>query len=203
MKKSIFCCLSIKKNIRFKYKNTKMANDEPIIFTRNYYHDIDPQNYYKDGIKRKAIKSLPIRPVYVSDLIDQEDCEIRFGRYRNKDDASANFIIKSRSGKVQGYNPETKLLKISSKKKNPRFNKFDKKIRYVEPEISMVDLSVHGREGKSCILNHTKCNDKPDCIIQLDKLVKEYNENRKKFFNQSLVSTVKGAGRRSRRTAKK
>ncbi len=185
-----------------------MANDEPIIFTRNYYHDIDPHDYYKDG-RLKAAKALPYRPVYVSDLIDQDDCKISFGRYRNKDNNSANFIIKSRTGKVQGYNPETKLLKIRSEKKNPLVKKFDKKIRYVEPEISTIDLSLRGSEGRSCRLTKTKCNEKPDCIMQLNHLVKEYNESHKKMIAsmktppKSLVKTVKGAGRRSRRTTKK
>jgi len=178
--------------------------DNTIILTNNYYHDIDPQNYYNDGIKRKPAKALPVRPVYVSDLIDQDDCEISFGRYRTKDNTSDNFIKKFRSGIVQSYNPETNLLKIRSKKKNPFLKKFDKKIRYVEPEFSVVDLSVHGREGRSCILTPTKCNEKPECIIKLNKRIEEYTESRNKFFNQSLVPTVKGAGRRrSRRTAKK
>lgn len=180
--------------------------DDTIIFTTNYYQGIDPHDYYKDG-RSKAAKALPIRPAYVSDLIDQDDCEISFGRYRNKDDTSANLIVKPRSGVVQGYNPETKMLKIRSIKKYPFLKKFDKKIRYVEPEISTIDLSVRGREGRSCKLTHTKCNEKPDCIMQLNHLVKDYNERHKKMIasipHQSLVKTVKGAGRRSRRTAKK
>jgi hypothetical protein len=186
---------------------TKMADDETIVFLRNYYTDFDPNDYYKDGKKLKTTKALPLRPVYVSDLIDQEDCNISFGQYRNKDDQSANPIIKHRSGIVQGFNPETKLLKIRSKKKKPFLKTFDKKIRYVEPEWGMLDLSVHGREGRSCTLTQTNCNKKPDCILQLRRLVIDYNENQKKWEEsiktprQSLVKTVKGAGRRSRRNA--
>lgn len=181
--------------------------DDTIIFTNNYYHDIDPHDYYKDG-KLKAAKAVPIRPLYVSDLIDQDDCVVNFGRYRNKDDKSANQIIKSRQGIVRGYNPKTNLLKIHSKKKNPSLKKFDKKIRYVAPEDSTVNLSVHGREGRSCRLTQTKCKDKPDCIMHLNHLVKEYQERYNKFMGLTSippesVKTVKGAGRRSRRNSKK
>ncbi len=150
---------------------------------------------------------MPYRPVYVSDLIDQDDCVISFGNYRNKDDVSANPVIKDRSGIVQGYNPETKLLKTRSLKKNPFLKKFDKKIRYIEPESGMLDLSVHGRDGRSCRLTQTKCNEKPDCIKKLNDVVKDYNQRRKQWEeslktpSQSLVKTVKGAGRRSRRNA--
>jgi hypothetical protein len=196
--------IKIKKYLVLIY-NYKMANDEQIIFLRNYYNGIDPHDYYKDGIRLKAAKALPIRPVYVSDLIDQDDCKISFGRYRNKDDNSANIINKDRMGIIHGYNPETKLLEIQSGKKNPLIKRFNKKMRYVEPTNGLLDLSVHGREGRSCKLTKTKCNEKPDCIMKLNHLVKEYNNDHKKMIasipHQSLVKTVKGAGRRSRRTA--
>jgi hypothetical protein len=182
-----------------------MTNDaEQIIFLRNYYRDIDPNDYYNDDKKNKPTKALPVRPVYVSDLIDQDDCKISFGRYRTKDDNSANFINKDRNGIIHGYNPETKLLEIRSIKKNPLIKRFNKKMRYVEPNNSILDLSVRGSEERSCKLTQTNCNLKRDCIIQLDHLVKEHKkDNKKMVVHQPLVKTIKGAGRRSIRNEKK
>jgi hypothetical protein len=184
-----------------------MTSDaEQIIFLQNYYRDIDPNDYYNDGKKYKATKALPVRPVYVSDLIDQDDCQISFGRYRTKDDNSANLIKKDRSGIIHGYNPETKLLEIRSIKKNPLIKRFNKKMRYVEPNNGMLDLSIRGQEGRSCKLTPTNCNQKRDCIMQLDRLVKEHKKDNEKMIAslppQSLVKTVKGAGKRSIRNAK-
>jgi hypothetical protein len=184
--------------------------DNTIILTNDYYTDVSPTNYYynlhaqlaADRIIRKPEIAIPVRPVYVSDLIDKDNCKIIFGRYRTKDNTSANLINKTRSGIVRGYNPKTNLLKIQSKKNDPSLKKFDTKIRYVEPEISIIDLSVPDRgKGSPCELT-TVCRDKPECITKLNKRIEEYYENRKKFFNQSLVKTVKGAGRRSRRNSR-
>ena len=187
-----------------------MADDtEQIIFLRNYYYPgIDLNDYYNDGKKYKPSKALPVRPVYVSDLIDQDDCRISFGRYRNKDNNSANLIKKNRTGIVHGYNPETKLLEIQSIKQNPLIKRFNKKMRYVEPNNSLLDLSVHGLEGRSCLLTPTNCNQKADCIVELDRLVKEHKKDSKKMIDSlphQSVKTVKGAGagRRSLRNAKK
>ncbi len=80
-------------------------------------------------------------------------------------------------------------------------------MRYVEPEMGKLDLSVHGHKGRSCRLTQTNCNEKPDCIKKLNDVVKDYNQRRKQWEeslktpSQSLVKTVKGAGRRSRRNA--
>ena len=180
--------------------------DNTIILTNDYYTDVFPTNYYynlhahlaADRIIRRPEIAIPVRPVNVSDLIDHDNCKIIFGRYRTKDNTSANLIKKTRSGIVRGYNSETNLLKIQSKKQNPYLKKFDTKIRYVEPEISIIDLSIPGGKESPCELT-TVCRDKPECMTKLNKRIEEYYENRKKFLNQSRVPTVKGAGRRSKR----
>lgn len=170
-----------------------MADNEQIVFLKNYFHKFDPQNYYKNDISLENIRAKPYLPVYVSDLINNNDCDIIFGKYRNKDDDSSIPIMKNsefRTGVAHSYNPKTKLLEVISEKKKPFIKRFNKKMRYIEPERATLNLS-----GK-CKITKTNCEQKPECLKQLNDLVQEYQKSK------TLSKTQNGRGRRSKRNIK-
>lgn len=179
-----------------------MADKEQIVFLQNYFHKFDPQNYYKNDknefISLRTKRAVPYLPVYVSDLIDQNDCDIYFGKYRNNDDDYSHPIIKDRTGVVHSYNPKTNLLETISQKKKPIINRFNKKMRYVEPESAILNLS------RNCAITQTNCDKKPECLKQLNHLVEEKYKTSPPTFKsyRSFIKTQNGTGKRSKRNTK-
>jgi hypothetical protein len=180
--------------------------DDTIIFTNNYYGSSgDPGDYYKDGNTKYISKPLPYRPVYVSDIIDNNDCSIHFTKYRNKNNRSENVKMGIKNGIVHSYNPENNLLEVISEKRNPTFKKFNTKLRYVEPENATVVLAHHSTgpphfKARQCTLTRTNCDQKPECAAQLKKLVDEYRVQYAHFFKDYAI---KAAGKRSKKNSKK
>jgi hypothetical protein len=180
-------------------------DDDSIIFTQNYYGAFgDPGNYYKDNKSTYISKPLPFRPIYVGDIIDNNDCTINFNKYRNKDSLDEPIKTGSKEGVVHSYNKDTKLLEVISKKQNPTLKKFNTKLRYVEPEFSKLMLAVHSSgpptfKGKQCTLTRTNCEQKPECLKKLQSLVEK-----DKLANSHMLKdyAIKAAGKISRRQKK-
>lgn len=181
-------------------------NDDKIIFTQNYYGSFgDPGDYYKDNKTDYVAKPLPYRPIYVDDIIDNNDCSIHFGKYRNKDSLSEPVKTRYKQGIVHSYNPETKLLEIISIKQNPTLKKFNTKLRYAEPEDTKLILSVHSSgpphfKGKQCTLTRTNCEQKPECSKKLQSVIDKHQLKGLPFLKDH---TIKAAGKLSRRQIKK
>ena len=176
-----------------------MTDNKQIIFLQNYYYHIDPQDYYKNDkneiISLGSKRSEPYLPVYVSDLIDQNECNIYIDHYRNEDDNSSTRIKKFRTGVVHSYNPKTKLLEVISEKNYPFIKRFNKKMRYVEPESAKLNLS------RDCFITKTDCNQKPECLKQLNDLNEKYTQQQNLKNCRSLIKKHKGTGRRSKRNS--
>ena len=118
-----------------------------ILRTRNYYSNIDPGHYYitetKHLLPPKATRATQHKYVYLSDLLNNNQCSVTFGVYRDTDNLDApKKSADIKSGTVVSYNPETKLLAINCVKKRPSrvstFFKRTNKLRYVEPEFITV-----------------------------------------------------------------
>ncbi len=121
---------------------------DTILRTRNYYSGIDQRHYYKsDGpdvipLNLKATRATKHKDVYLSDLLNNPDCSVSFGVYRDTDNPSAPMKISDwndiKTGTVISYNPATNLLGIDCVKKRPsrvsRLFKRTNKVRYVEPD---------------------------------------------------------------------
>ena len=85
--------------------------------------------------------------MHISDLLNNETCDVTFWDYRDTDNKAApvKSNIDLRSGIVRSYNPETNLVAVDSVKKRPSrlsvLFKRTNKMRYVEPN-SMTVSSV-------------------------------------------------------------
>ena len=122
--------------------------------TQNYYTGIDPGHYYKTSggirIPRKSTRATDYKDVYLSDLVNNENCSVSFSVYRETDNAGADVKISwtdVKNGIVKSYNPETGLLAVDCVKKRPSrlsamLNRTNKR-RYVAPE-SIIVSSVAG-----------------------------------------------------------
>jgi hypothetical protein len=122
--------------------------------TPNYYTGIDPEHYYRTSggirIPGKSTSATDHKDVYLSDLMNNENCSVSFSAYRDTDNAGAVVKISwtdVKNGIVRSYNPETGLLAVDCVKKRPsRLStvfKRTNKLRYVAPE-SMIVSSVSG-----------------------------------------------------------
>ena len=121
---------------------------DPILRTRNYYSRIDPGNYYitsdRTLLPPKATPATKHKDVYLSDLLNNPECSVTFGVYRDTDNRSA--LKKSstdiKSGTVVSYNPVTNLVAVECVKKRPSrvsiLFKRTNKVRYVEPDFITV-----------------------------------------------------------------
>lgn len=117
-----------------------------ILRTQNYYAAMDPEHYYKTSsgtaLDGKATRAKKHKDVYLSDLLNNQNCFVSFSAYRDTDNASADVKISLKNGIVRSYNPETNLLAIECVKKRPSrisaLFKRTNKMRYVEPELITV-----------------------------------------------------------------
>ena len=99
---------------------------ETILRTRNYYTGIDPGHYYRTSggirIPGKSTRATDYKDVYLSDLVNNENCSVSFSAYRDTDNAGADVKISwtdVKNGVVRSYNPETSLLAVDCVKKRP------------------------------------------------------------------------------------
>jgi hypothetical protein len=128
----------------------KKMNDI-ILRTQNYYAAMDPEHYYKTSsgtaLDGKATRAKKHKDVYLSDLLNNQNCFVSFSAYRDTDNASADVKISLKNGIVRSYNPETNLLAIECVKKRPSrisaLFKRTNKMRYVEPELITVSSVWH------------------------------------------------------------
>jgi len=130
-----------------------------ILRTQNYYSGIDPNHYYRNSagayLEEKATRATTHKDVYLSDLLNNEKCQVTFSVYRDTDNKTAPVKRGQKSGIVRSYNPQTNLVAIDCIKKRPSristIFKRTNKMRYVEPEFITVS-SI----SRSCALRRVK-----------------------------------------------
>jgi hypothetical protein len=134
---------------------------DTILRTQNYYSGIDPNDYYKNSpgayLEEKSTRAMPYKDVYISDLLNNEQCAVSFNKYRDTDNKTApvKSTIQPKRGIVRSYNPETNLLATDCAKQRPSrisaMFKRTNKMRYVEPNsITVSSIS------RSCALRRVK-----------------------------------------------
>jgi len=145
---------------------------DTILRTQNYYSGIDPNHYYKNSagayLEEKSTRAMPYKDVYISDLLNNEQCAVSFNEYRDTDNKTApvKSSIQPKRGIVRSYNPETNLLAIDCAKQRPSrisaMFKRTNKMRYVEPNsITVSSIS------RSCALRRTS-NASPKASATVD-----------------------------------
>ena len=65
-------------------------------------------------------------------------------------------------------------------------------MRYVEPESAQLNLS------RECFITKTDCDQKPECLKQLNDLNEKHTQTQTLKNYRSRIKTHKGTGRRSK-----
>lgn len=183
---------------------------DTILRTQNYYSGIDPNNYYKNSagayLEEKSTRAMPYKDVYISDLLNNEQCAVSFNEYRDTDNKTApvKSSIQPKRGIVRSYNPETNLLATDCAKQRPSrisaMFKRTNKMRYVEPNsITVSSIS------RSCALRRVKrtSNASPKASATVDLLDSAKSKGNARGSGASAAAKSRGGRGGKKRTTPK